>query len=83
MSLVSDGGRGCELAGIESQSYSYWVCVRATASQVLQRDVGAKWTSGGEVWSAAQLLFCLGRTASGQAQTHAYLGLYWTSARTD
>jgi len=76
------------------------------AGWLLQRDIGDKWTLGGEFWyhgpegvatpqthsatmfdfggyyyfrkPAFQLLFALGHTVIGQAETYAYLGLYWT-----
>jgi hypothetical protein len=94
------GGGGYQLVdqvGYRNFRYAGWL---------LQRDVGDKWTLGGEVWyhgpeglatpqthsatmfdfggyyyfskPAFQLLFSVGHTVVGQAETYAYLGLYWT-----
>ena len=94
------GGGGYQLvdqAGYRNFRYAGWL---------LQRDLGDKWTLGGELWyhgpegdgtaqthsatmfdfggyyyfrkPAFQLLFSVGHTVSGQAETYAYLGLYWT-----
>lgn len=94
------GGGGYQLVHqVDYQSFPY-------AGWLLQRDIGDKWTLGGELWyhgaegaaaaqthaatlfdfggyyyfrkPAFQLLFSLGHSIIGQAETFAYLGLYWT-----
>jgi len=97
------GGGGYQVfhqTGLKSFPYAGWL---------LQRDVGEKWTLGGEIYyhgaegiaspqthSATlfdfggyyyvrkpgfQVLFTLGHSIAGQAETYAYLGLYWTWGR--
>ncbi|HTW75743.1 MAG TPA: hypothetical protein VMD56_12570 [Steroidobacteraceae bacterium] len=94
------GGGGYQVVNqVAYKSFPY-------AGWLLQRDIGEKWTLGGEIWyhaaeglatpqtqsatlfdfggyyyfrkPAFQLLFCVGHTVVGQAETYAYFGLYWT-----